>query len=171
MSNRLLGKVAAIEEGRSRMSELVTAAAVIAPFISTAAASFTGAVIESAQTRIADSTVDRGQRFLARLLNRRAEVPPQTPQTPQETDAIAAIERLDGEDRQILAAAVGKWLDEEGDLSAEALSRHIERAHETHHHSGDTFHVTSHGEGAPAIGEIHTANFTYNPRPEREAGS
>ncbi|MBT2392114.1 hypothetical protein J7E87_22455 [Streptomyces sp. ISL-1] len=167
MSDSLLSRVAAIEEGRSRMSELVTAAAVIAPFISTAAASFTGAVVESAQTRIADSAVDRGQRFLARLLNRGADDPPQTP---QETDAVAVIERLEGEDRKILAAAVGKWLVEEGDLSAEALSRHIERAHETYH-SGDTFHVTSHGEGAAAIGKVHTANFTYNPRPEREARS
>lgn len=148
------------------MSELLTAAAVIAPFVSTAATSFAGAVVESAQTRLADSAVERGRVLLGRVLRRDAEDPPETE---QDAAATTAIEGLSGEDREVLEGAIGEWLADGDDLSAESLRTHIRLAHRTYR-SADRIQVTSHGDGSPAIGKLDTANFYFNPKPDK-AGS
>ncbi|MEV6962196.1 hypothetical protein AB0M97_23995 [Streptomyces sp. NPDC051207] len=149
------------------MSELLTAAAVIAPFVSTAATSFAGAVVQSAQTRLADSAVERGRVLLGRVLRRNEDDPPETE---QDTAAAAAIARLSAQEREILEAAIGTWLTSGDDLSAQSLRRQIELAHRTTH-SADRIEVTSHGDGSPAIGKLESATFYFNPRPGRGDGS
>ncbi|MGN9790290.1 hypothetical protein ACWGH4_15210 [Streptomyces sp. NPDC054847] len=149
------------------MSELLTAAAVIAPFVSTAATSFAGAVVDSAQTRLADSAVERGRVLLGRVLRRNPDDPPETE---EDTVAATAIEQLSADDRQVLEEAIGTWLTTGKDLSAESLRSHIELARRTTH-SADRIEVTSHGDGSPAIGKLETANFYFNPRPGQGAGS
>jgi hypothetical protein len=149
------------------MSELLTAAAVIAPFVSTAATSFAGAVVQSAQSRLADGAVERGRVLLGRVLRRNPDDPPCTE---QDAAAATAVEQLSAEDRQILEAAIGTWLTTGNDLSAESLRSHIELAHRTTR-SADRIEVTTHGDGSPAIGKMETANFYFNPRPGQGAGS
>ena len=149
------------------MSELMTAAAVIAPFISTAATSFAGAVVQSAQTAVADSAVERGRVLLGRVLRRGADDPPET-----EQDAAAAtvIEELSPGDREILETAVGEWLADGDDLSAASLRTHIRIAHQEYH-AGDRINVTTYGDGSPAIGKLDAATFNYNPQPKQGGGS
>ncbi|NWF30259.1 hypothetical protein HW130_29060 [Streptomyces sp. PKU-EA00015] len=149
------------------MSELLTAAAVIVPFVSSAATSFAGAVVDSAQSRLADSAVERGRVLLGRVLHRGADDPPRT-----EQDAVAAatIEELSPDDREILEGAIGEWMTDGDDLSARSLRTQIEIAHREYH-AGDRIQVTSHGDGSPAIGKLDTANFYFNPRPDQGGSS
>ncbi|MEU0083332.1 hypothetical protein [Streptomyces sp. NPDC006274] len=149
------------------MSELLTAAAVIAPFISTAAMSFAGAVAQSAQTAVADSAVERGRVLLGRVLRRGPDDPPPTE---DDAAAAAAVEELAPDDREILETAVGEWLADGDDLSADSLRAHIRVAHQEYH-AGDRINVTTYGDGSPAIGKLDTATFNYNPRPEQGGGS
>lgn len=146
------------------MSELMTAAAVIAPFISTAATSFAGAVVQSAQTALADNAVERGRVLLGRVLRRDADDPPETG---QDAAAATAIEELPPDEREMLETAVGEWLADGNDLSAESLHRHIRIAH----HAGDRIDVRTYGDGSPAIGRLDTATFNYNPQPKQGGGS
>jgi hypothetical protein len=145
----------------------MTAAAVIAPFISTAATSFAGAVVQSAQTAVADSAVERGRVLLGRVLRRGADDPPPTE---QDTEAATAIEELSADDREILETAVGEWLADRADLTSDALHRRIRTAHQEYH-AGDRINVTTYGDGSPAIGRLDTATFNYNPPPQQGGGS
>jgi hypothetical protein len=149
------------------MSELLTAAAFIAPFISTAATSFAGAVAQSAQTAVADSAVERGRVLLGRVLRRGADDPVPTE---DDTAAATAIEELAPDDREILETAVGEWLADGDGLSADSLRRRIRVAHQEYH-AGDRINVTTHGDGSPAIGKLDTATFNYNPPPRQGGGS
>lgn len=149
------------------MSELMTAAAVIAPFISTAATSFAGAVVQSAQTAVADSAVERGRVLLGRVLRRGAGDPPETE---EDAAAATAIGELSPDDREILETAVGEWLAGGHDLSEQSLRTRIRIAHQEYH-AGDRINVTSYGDGSPAIGKLDTATFNYNPRPDQGGGS
>ncbi|MEW2635158.1 hypothetical protein AB0903_26805 [Streptomyces sp. NPDC048389] len=149
------------------MSELVTAAAVIAPFITSAATSFAGAVVQSAQTAVTDSAVERGRVLLGRVLRREPDDPPETE---QDAAAATAIAELSAEDREVLDTAVGEWLAGRDDLSADSLREHIRIAHQKYH-AGDRNSATSYGNNSPAIGRLDTATFNYGSQPEQGGGS
>ncbi|GGS33789.1 hypothetical protein AB0E75_33160 [Streptomyces griseoviridis] len=89
------------------MSELLTAAQTIAPVITTAAAGFAGAVVQSAQNQAADSVVQRGRALVGRLLERR----PEEPRDAGTDEAVEHIRALSEDERLALDRAVGTWLD------------------------------------------------------------
>ncbi|MFE3474131.1 MULTISPECIES: hypothetical protein [unclassified Streptomyces] len=144
------------------MSELLAAAAVIAPFVSTAAISFAGAVADSARDRLADSAVERGRRLLGAALHRGSEEPPLTA---DDTEAVAAIEGLPLREREMLESAIGRWLADGGDLSAGSLVHSIGTVH-SEYRSGDRIQATTHGPNSPAIGTVHTATFNFPGGPD-----
>lgn len=144
------------------MSELLAAAAVIAPFVSAAATSFAGAVVDSARQALADSAVERGRRLLGAVLHRGSEDPPLTG---DDADAATAIEGLPLREREMLESAIGRWLADGGDLSAGSLVHSIGVVH-SEHRAGDRIQVTTHGPNSPAIGTVHTATFTFNGGPD-----
>ncbi|MEW1629110.1 hypothetical protein [Streptomyces sp. NPDC089173] len=148
------------------MSELLAAAAVIAPFVSTAAASMAGAVVDSARDRLADSAVEGGRRLLGAVLRRHDD---DLDRAEEDVDAVSAIEQLSDQQRHILENAIGVWLAAGGELDARSLSRSIEDADRAHR-AGDLTHVTSYGPNSPAIGRIDTATFTFHRDPGGEAG-
>ncbi|MFJ5776302.1 hypothetical protein [Streptomyces sp. NPDC093094] len=141
------------------MSDLLAAAAVIAPFVSSAAASLAGALVDSARTRLADSAVERGRQLLDKALHRGDDDPPPTG---EDSEAVRAIEALSPADREVLESAIGRWLSDGGELSARSLEHRIVAARS----AGDRFHVSSHGDGSPAIGRLDSANFYFNARPD-----
>ncbi|MFF0201328.1 hypothetical protein [Streptomyces sp. NPDC005017] len=154
------------------MSELLTAAAVIAPFVSAAATSMAGALVDSARTRLADSAVERGRQLLDRALRRTdddaapTEGESDAALSEGDSDAVRAIEALSPADREVLETAIGRWLSDSGDLSARSLEREIIAARP----AGDQFHVSSHGDNSPAIGRLDSANFYFNARPDARGG-
>ncbi|MFI5901538.1 hypothetical protein [Streptomyces cyaneofuscatus] len=148
------------------MSDLLAAAAVIAPFVSTAAASMAGAVIDSARDRLADSAVEGGRRLLGAALRLHDD---DLDRSEENVDAVSAIEQLSQEQRQILENAIGTWLADGGELDAPSLSHSI-RAADRAHRAGDLTHVTSYGNNSPAIGRIESATFTFHREPGGEAG-
>lgn len=144
------------------MSELLAAAAVIAPFVSAAATSFAGAVIDSARDRIADSAVERGRVLLGAVLSRETGDPPLTERDDEATTAIA---RLQPREREILESAIGQWLAEGDDLSARSLSHSIRAVHSAYR-AGDRTYVASHGDNSPAIGHLGSATFHFHRGPD-----
>ncbi|MEW2259783.1 hypothetical protein [Streptomyces sp. NPDC047869] len=139
------------EKLEERMSDLLATAAVIAPFVSAAAASMADALVDSAQTRLADGAVERGRQLLDRALHRGADEQP----TEQDSDAVRAIEALSSDEREVLERVIGRWLSDGDDLSARSLERRIIQARP----AGNQFHVASYGNNSPAIGEVGTFNF------------
>ncbi|MEV4874827.1 hypothetical protein [Streptomyces cyaneofuscatus] len=148
------------------MSELLAAAAVITPFVSAAATSLAGAVVDSARDRIADSAVERGRRLLGTVLHRGSGDPPLTG---QDAAAATAIEELPPREREILESAVGEWLAGGGDLSARSLTHSIRAVH-SEYRAGDRTYVASYGENSPAIGHVGTATFHFNRGPDGGTG-
>ncbi|MFF2363819.1 hypothetical protein ACFVU0_14035 [Streptomyces sp. NPDC058122] len=144
-----------------RMSELLAAAAVIAPFVSTAAASMAGALVDSAQTRLADGAVERGRQLLGRALHRGADELP----TEQDSDAVRAIEALSPDEREVLERVIGRWLSDGDDLSARSLESRIIAALP----AGDQFHVATYGNNSPAIAKVATATFNFNTTSEKDS--
>ncbi|GAA3981614.1 hypothetical protein GCM10022384_33440 [Streptomyces marokkonensis] len=135
------------------MSELLTAANTIAPVITTAAAGFAGAVVQSAQNQAADGVVQRGRALVGRLLERR----PEDPRDVETDTAVAQIQNLSEGDRLALDAAVGKWLDERfGDRPSD-LRTLIEREAEARGpaEAARSIQVNATGEGSVGIGYVH----------------
>ncbi|MEU0161635.1 hypothetical protein ABZ154_23060 [Streptomyces sp. NPDC006261] len=144
------------------MSELLAATAVIAPFVSAAATSLAGAVVDSARDRIADSAVERGRRLLGVVLHRGSGDPPLTG---QDAAAATAIEELPRREREILESAIGEWLADGGDLSTRSLAHSIRTVH-SEYRAGDRTYVASYGDSSPAIGHLGTATFHFNRGPD-----
>ncbi|MEI7032812.1 hypothetical protein [Streptomyces pratensis] len=144
------------------MSELLAAAAVIAPFVSTAATSLAEAVVVQARDRLAGSAVERGRVLLGAVLDRGVDEPPRS-----ESGAAAAtaIEELPPTEREILEGAIGEWAAADDDLRAESLSRSIRAAH-SGYQAGDRLYVTSYGPNSPAIGKVDKATFHFNRGPD-----
>ncbi|MFE3722586.1 hypothetical protein [Streptomyces cyaneofuscatus] len=144
------------------MSELLAAAAVIAPFVSAAATSFAGAVVDAARDRIADSAVERGRVLLGAVLSRGTGDPPLTE---QDDEAATAIARLQPQEREILESAIGQWLADGDDLSARSLTHSIRSVHSAYR-AGDRTYVASYGDNSPAIGQVGSATFHFNRGPD-----
>ncbi|MEY9489563.1 hypothetical protein RKD26_005357 [Streptomyces calvus] len=151
------------------MSELLTVANTIAPVITTAAAGFAGAVVQSAQNQAADSVVQRGRALVGRLLERR----PEDPQDTGTADAVERIRELSPEDRRVLDAAVGKWLDERSaDLRA-VIEREAREERASAARVADSINVHVHGEGSAGFGYVHHLGglrLGGRPRNEPEEG-
>jgi hypothetical protein len=107
--------------------------------------------------------VERGRVLLGRVLRRGADDPVPTE---DDTAAATAIEELAPDDREVLETAVGEWLADGDDLSADSLRTHIRVAHQEYH-AGDRINVTTYGDGSPAIGRLDTATFNYHPQPKQ----
>ncbi|MFI6207400.1 hypothetical protein ACIBAI_13490 [Streptomyces sp. NPDC051041] len=144
------------------MTDLMTLAAQVAPYLTLAAASMGQSFLTSVQTRITDNAVDRGRLFLERALRReeaeqhRAEEGADVPAR-QVQDLI---EGLSAADRAVLEAALGQWLtdpesrDHAGRPTVAALERHI-REQAAPVQSGPVFFsVQATGPGAQAIGQV-----------------
>lgn len=152
------------ECGESRMSELATVSAEIAPYLALAANSLGTSVISAAQQRIAERTVTAGEGFFRRLLRRDdgtegdlggdGGVQPLDADRADALDALLA--RLDDQERQLLSAAVASWLrapaarrdaphllDQIGQLASSA------RVHTVY------YTPTATGQGSIAAVEIH----------------
>jgi hypothetical protein len=152
------------------VSELLTVANTIVPVITTAAAGFAGAVVQSAQNQAADSVLQRGRALVGRLLDRR----PEDPQDAETTEAVERIRSLPEEDRHILDAAVGKWLDERLGGRPADLREMIERE-VGHRTSGPgvahSINVNVHGEGSAGFGYVHNLGGLHlGGRPRSEPG-
>ncbi|MER5412848.1 hypothetical protein [Streptomyces virginiae] len=145
------------------MSELLSAATVIASLISSAAAGFAAEVVITAQRRTAERVVDRGRLVLDRILRRH---PGDPDTTAQEDAAVAAIEGLSADDRLILESAIGAWIGDRGNLSAAALEHRIRLAGDDS--SSDTFHVSTSGDNSPAVGQIKHGNVYFGTPPQRD---
>ncbi|MET7292871.1 hypothetical protein ABZS79_12130 [Streptomyces griseoloalbus] len=149
------------------MSELLTVANTIVPVITTAAAGFAGAVVQSAQNQAADGVVRRGRALVGRLLERR----PEDPQDSATTEAVERIRELSPEDRRILDAAVGKWLDERsGDLRG-IIEREARDRRASGPRVADSINVDVHGEGSAGFGYVHNLGGLHlGGRPRSEPG-
>ncbi|WP_173264667.1 hypothetical protein [Streptomyces pacificus] len=143
------------------MSDLLSTAAVIAPFISAAAASMAGALVDSAQTRLTDGVVERGRQLLDKALQRGADELP----TEQDSDAVRAIEALSPDEREVLERVIGQWLSDDNDLSAQSLMSRIIKARP----AGAQFHVATYGNNSQAIGEVAEATFNFNTTSEKDS--
>ncbi|MET7302211.1 hypothetical protein [Embleya sp. NPDC005575] len=143
------------------MSELMTAAAQIVPYVTAAAATMGMQVLASTQDQLADGAVHRGRAFLGRLLPRRDDAPERAASDVE--PATRAIASLTASDREALELAIGTWLDAR-DLSASALTRCIEQAARSMSGRGGGAHA--YGPGAIAIervmGDVHGG---YRPGP------
>lgn len=149
------------------MSELMTVAGQIVPFVSAGAASMGLAVLTSAQTRVAEGAVERGRLYLRELLRRHPAEGERDRDPGGEPAAVVAIRGLSPRDGETLAAAIGDWLSG-NDLSESALHDRLTRAVAARRGS-DTFHVEASGPGSVAIGrhegDIHAG---YRPRSGNE---
>jgi hypothetical protein len=137
------------------MSELMTAAGQLAPYLSAAAASMGTAVLVSARDRLADSVVQGGRTFLDAVLGREGG----------DAGAREVLARLSGAEREVLEAAVGHWLSG-GDLSASALEGWVAKS-ATLRPGGD-FHVTATGTHAVAVGQVQGDFHLSSPPRETE---
>ncbi|QTE03080.1 hypothetical protein [Streptomyces cyanogenus] len=135
------------------MSDLLATAAVIAPFVSAAAASMGDALVDSARTRLADGAVERGRQLLDRALHRGADEQP----TEQDSDAVRAIEALSPDEREVLERVIGRWLSDGDDLSARSLERRIIEARP----AGNQSHVATYGNNSPAFHKAEQVTFNY----------
>lgn len=153
------------------MTDLMALAAQMAPCLTLAAASMGQSFLNSVQTRIADSAVERGRLFLERALKgENTEEETEQTEAAGETDVPAReareareardlVEKLSAADRAALEAALGHWLadpgsrDDVGRPSAAALERHI-RKQAALVQSGPAFSVQATGPGAQAFGQV-----------------
>lgn len=136
------------------MSELLTAAQTIAPVITTAAAGFAGAVVQSAQDQAADGVVQRGRALVGRLLERRSG----EPADPAADEAVERIRGLSEDERLALDRAVGKWLDAglaDRPADLRALIEDEARALRPARH----VHATAHVSGRNAFGIAYVENM------------
>ncbi|MFH8556489.1 hypothetical protein ACH4GP_10805 [Streptomyces celluloflavus] len=164
------------------MSDLATVSAEIAPYLALAANSLGASVITAAQERIADHAVTAGEGFFRRLLHRGAPDEATGPDGTElgggaaqplldvrRADALdQLLTRLDGEERQLLSAAVTAWLAGPADRrDAAHLVDHVSRlasatdiriVHNT---------PTAYGQGSIAAGEIH-GNITMGGGPAQD---
>ncbi|MFD6285046.1 hypothetical protein [Streptomyces sp. NPDC060205] len=134
------------------MSELMTAAGQLAPYLSAAAASMGTAVLVTVRDRLAESVVQDGRTFLDAVLGREGR---------QEGEAGAGdvLARLSGAEREVLEAAVGHWL-AGGDLSAPALEGWVAKTAALW--PGGDIHVTATGPHAVAVGRVQgDFNLSY----------
>ncbi|MEV0372256.1 hypothetical protein AB0I10_20895 [Streptomyces sp. NPDC050636] len=124
------------ERWESRMSELATVSAEIAPYLALAANSLGTSVITAAQQRIAERTVTAGEGFFRRLLHRGTAddgTGPHGTAQPlldaQRADALdELLARLDDQERLLLSAAVTAWLQgPAGQRDASHLVDHVTR--------------------------------------------
>ncbi|PAZ14076.1 hypothetical protein CLM62_21770 [Streptomyces sp. SA15] len=154
------------------MTDLMALAAQMAPCLTLAAASMGQSFLNSVQTRIADSAVERGRLFLERALKSEdtGEETQQTEATGEtgETDVPARevrevrdlVEKLSAADRAALETALGQWLadpdgrDDVGRPSAAVLERHIRRQAALVQSGPVTFSVQATGPGAQAFGQV-----------------
>ncbi|MFE2040561.1 hypothetical protein ACFXAZ_06420 [Streptomyces sp. NPDC059477] len=150
------------------MTEFMSLAAQLTPYLALTASSMGQAVLDSAQTRVADSAVEQGRGFLMRALGReRGGEAGGAEEGPGEGDAVEAgegaadaefaglVSRLEPADRTALETAIGHWLlDPGGGLSQESLLGHIRHTAELTRPG--TFTNTAHatGPGAIAIGQV-----------------
>ncbi|MFI1440999.1 hypothetical protein [Streptomyces fructofermentans] len=148
------------------MSELMTVAGQLAPWLSAAAGSMGTAVLMTARDRLAQSVVEGGRTFLDAALGRRGEgggpAPDNVPEVVPD-DVGAALAGLSAEQREALETAIGHWLGG-GDLSASALRERVAEAAGVR--PGATFHTEAHGAHAVAVGQLRdlTVNFGATPR-------
>ncbi|MGC5567611.1 hypothetical protein ACPYPG_32855 [Streptomyces sp. FR-108] len=137
------------------MSELMTAAGQLAPYLSAAAASMGTAVLVSARDRLAESVVQGGRTFLDAALGRGEG---------GDAGAGDVLARLSGAEREVLEAAVGHWLSG-GDLSASALEGWVARTAALR--PGGDIHATATGTHAVAVGQVQgDFNVSYPHRPQ-----
>ncbi|MFF8033471.1 hypothetical protein [Streptomyces sp. NPDC016626] len=149
------------------MSELLTVANTIVPVITTAAAGFAGAVVQSAQSRAADGVVQRGRALVGRLLERR----PEDPQDSGTTEAVERIRELSPQDRRILDAAVGKWLDERSGDLREVIEREVLEHRAPGPHVAGSINVDVSGEGSAGFGYVHNLGGLHlGGRPRSDPG-
>ncbi|BCL27761.1 hypothetical protein ACFFS2_32850 [Streptomyces aurantiacus] len=150
------------------MSELMTAAGQLVPYLSAAAAAMGTAVLVTARDRLAESVVLGGRTFLDAALGRRgdglateAEAEAEATEAADDAGPRAALARLSPSEREALEAAVGHWLAGD-DLSATALKEWMVKAAELRP-GGDT-HVTASGRHAVAVGQIRgDLNISFGP--------
>ncbi|MFH8464735.1 hypothetical protein [Streptomyces sp. NPDC017991] len=144
------------------MSELMTAAGQLAPFLSAAAASMGTAVLVTARDRLAESVVQGGRTFLDAALGRDAEQGGEG-ERGGGAGVGGVLARLSGAEREVLEAAVGRWL-AGGDLSASALEGWVAKAAALR--PGGDIHVTATGRHAVAVGQVQgDFNLSYPPHP------
>ncbi|MCW8097750.1 hypothetical protein [Streptomyces tauricus] len=137
------------------MSELMTAAGQLAPFLSAAAASMGTAVLVTARDRLAESVVQGGRTFLDAVLRREGEQGGDG----DDRGASAVLARLSGAELEVLEAAVGHWLAGD-DLSASALEGWVAKAAALR--PGGDIHVTATGSHAVAVGRVQgDFNLSY----------
>ncbi|MDQ0774555.1 hypothetical protein QF026_003021 [Streptomyces aurantiacus] len=150
------------------MSELMTAAGQLVPYLSAAAASMGTAVLVTARDRLAESVVLGGRTFLDAALGHRGdglatEAEAEAAEAEDDAGPRAALARLSPAEREALEAAVGHWLAGD-DLSATALKEWMVKAAELRP-GGDT-HVTASGRHAVAVGHIRgDLNISFGPDP------
>ncbi|WP_151478168.1 hypothetical protein [Streptomyces albicerus] len=146
------------------MSELMTAAGHLAPYLSAAAASMGTAVLVTARDRLAESVVQGGRTFLDAALGRRSDGA-----TVADADVAgpeAALAGLSPADREALETAIGHWLAGE-DLSASALKDWMGKAADLR--PGGGTHVEANGRHAVAVGRIEgDFNITFGRDPESD---
>ncbi|MBV1937215.1 hypothetical protein KUF83_11675 [Streptomyces sp. BV286] len=135
------------------MSELMTVAGQLVPWLSAAAGSMGTAVLMTARDQVAQSVVQGGRTFLDAALGRRGE----GDAAPDE--ANAALAGLSPEQRAALEAAIGHWL-QGGDLSASALRERVAEAAAAR--PDGTFHTEAHGPHSVAVGQVRgDFNMTF----------
>ncbi|MFE4663608.1 hypothetical protein ACFRI7_02120 [Streptomyces sp. NPDC056716] len=165
------------------MTEFMSLAAQLTPYLALAASSMGQAVLDSARTRVADSAVEQGRGFLMRALGRERGGGPGEPgegdvvgegQGEREADAEFAglVSRLEPADRTALETAIGHWLlDPGGDLSQESLLGHLRHAAELARPGPVTNTAHATGPGAIAIGQVTgDVHGGYRPADEGEGG-
>ncbi|MFI0929831.1 hypothetical protein [Streptomyces sp. NPDC021012] len=145
------------------MSELLTAAAGVAPVFAAAATTLGSAVAGAAVQRVADGTVATGEGFLRRLFRRDDGTDPVLDVAEGEVDERRADELLSGLDlaeRRLLAQALATWLGESGAgtgaLDPERLKELVRAAE-----APSTTHVAAYGPHSMAVGRIGD-NATFN---------
>lgn len=124
------------------MSELLSQAAQLGPYLATALTALGQSVLAAAQNGVADEIAGRGRTMLAGVLDRQ-------PGTPE----AEAIRGLSPAEQTVLATALAEWYDApDGDRSAAALTAHIMRAAVL---TGSVTNTGTGGSGGgPGIGQI-----------------
>ncbi|MEU5955541.1 hypothetical protein [Streptomyces sp. NPDC047525] len=143
------------------MSELLTSADAIAAFLSSAALSMGAAVATTARDEVAQSVVARGRTFLDVVLRR-----PRGDDEDTATAAAGAIAGLPEEARGALETAVGQWL-AGGELGADALRGHIERAAAGARQGGGAHAYGKHAVAVETVQGDFTINFDGDPQSGR----
>ncbi|UQA93607.1 hypothetical protein [Streptomyces halobius] len=154
------------ERWESRMSDLATVSAEIAPYLALAANSLGTSVITTAQQRLAEHTVTAGEGFFRRLLHRDSADDDGTGTggsttqpllDAQRADALdELLARLDDQERRLLSAAVTAWL--HGPANQRDASHLVEHVARLASSAGvTTVHntPTATGQGSIAAVEIH----------------